>query len=333
VRANLLVLGGSRFVGRALVEAAVDRRWAVTSANLGGWTHPAARQITLDRLSPGALKPLIDQPWDAILDTWAGDVGVVAATVEELASRVVHYTYISTMSGYRPNNGPITESTPVLSSGELTGYAANKRRAEEVLAATDGLMLHIVRPGVILGPYEYPGRLAWWLERLIRRRAVLVPGPKDRPIQFVDARDLAGFALDSAGKGTQGVTNVASPRDSLTTAEFVNACRSITGSSAELIWIDETWLRSAGAVPWTGVPLWVDELMSPNIYDVDVSLACRRGAQFRDPTETIADTLSWLERGGCEEIESRSWMNDATEDRIIDSWLSGQVQPGANLRP
>ena len=211
---RLLVLGGTNFVGRSVVGEALRRGDEVTTVNRGVSGEPpaGARRIQADRRDSRALEAALGaDEWDAVIDTWAMEPVVVRESARLLAGRAGHYGYVSSRSVYcwplpvgRDESAPVVNGDP-----ESTGhadYAAAKRGGElAVLERFDGRAL-LARAGLILGPYEDVGRLPWWLGRISRGGRVLAPGPADRGLQYVDARDLARWMLDAAERGSSATS-------------------------------------------------------------------------------------------------------------------------------
>lgn len=218
VTGDLLVLGGSGFVGPAVVEAGLARGFAVTTFHrgAGGAGHPEVEVVRGDRNDPAGLAPLGRRDWDLVVDTWSAAPRAVRDGADALRDRVGRVVYISSCSVYRPPppHGA-DESTPTVDAdpgAEATDYAADKRGAEIAYQQAFGDRVLLARAGLILGPREDVGRLPWWLGRMARGGDVLGPGPPELPIQYVDARDLASFVLDAASAGQAGAFNVISRR-------------------------------------------------------------------------------------------------------------------------
>ncbi len=206
---RLLVLGGTHHVGRAFVEEALARGDKVTTLTTGRSGPPAegAEARHADRLDPAAVaEALGEDTWDAVVDTWSHAPVAVQTSARLLAGRVGHYTYVSSRSVYSwplalgaDESAPVVDGDPASDDG--SDYAAAKRGGElAVLEEFDGPSLH-VRAGLVLGPYENVGRLPFWLNRIAAGGRVPCPGPFDRPLQYVDARDIARWVLDAASRG------------------------------------------------------------------------------------------------------------------------------------
>lgn len=292
---RLLVLGGTTFAGRAAVEAAVARGWAVTTFNRGrgAWAHPAAERILGDRLDPSTFAPLERGTWDAVLDTWSGAPSATAAIAAVLEPRVEHYTYISSCSVYAPPPRPGADERAPLVGGESDEYADRKRGSERAVAAAVGDdRTLLLRLGLLLGPHEDVGRLPFWLTRLAAGGDVIAPGPPDLPLQFVDARDLAAFALDATAAGLSGPYNIVARRGHATMRTLLETARDVTGGGARLVWTPPEQVEGE---PWDEVPIWLPPGHEyAALHDIGVAKAYAAGLAPRPMEATVADTWAWL---------------------------------------
>ncbi len=304
---RLLVLGGTHHVGRAVVEAALRRGDDVTTVTRGvsGPSTTGARALHVDRTDRAALlEALGTGDWDVVLDTWSGAPRAVRDSAELLAERVAHYVYVSSRSVYRwplPLDGdesaPLVDADPL--SDDDSDYAAAKRGAEIAVQQICGERALLARAGLILGPYERVGRLPWWLNRIARGGRVLAPGPQDRPLQYVDGRDLATWMLSAADRRVTGAFNAVSPKGHTTIRELLEACLEATGAGAELVWASPEVIEAAGVSGWTELPIWVPpggELAG--LHAGDVSAAYHEGLRCRPVGETVRDTWQWLHEEG-----------------------------------
>jgi nucleoside-diphosphate-sugar epimerase len=299
---SLLVLGGTSFVGRALVEDGVARGWDVTTFNRGhgAWSHPDAERVIGDRLDPQTLAPLGDQDWDVVADTWSGAARAARDSASVLAARTKHYAYISSCSVYAPplpvgvdEHAPTVEAAP--DDDHVDDYARRKRGSElAILEAFQDRAL-LVRCGLILGPHEDVGRLPWWLLRLARGGEVLAPGPADQPLQLIDARDLARWTLDAATAGRHGAYNAVSRRGHATMRSLLQAGLAATGAHATLTWVPPGVIAAQGIEPWIELPIWLPpdhEYRAMHAADVEKIHAA--GLVTRPVEATVADTWAWL---------------------------------------
>jgi len=302
---RLLVLGGTEFAGRAVVEAALGRGWDVTVFHRGRHGAPAGvRSLHGDRTTPDGLTALAEAEgdWDAVVDTWSGAPRAVRDTARLLRGRAGRYVYVSSCSVYAwaPPAG-YTESAPLVegadAGAEQTEYPRDKRGGE--LAAVEAFGADrsvLVRSGLILGPYENIGRLPWWLTRVARGGPVPAPGPRDLPIQYIDVRDLAEWVLGAVERESSGPYNLAGPRDHATMGALLDACVEVTGRAAALRWAEPDTVLAAGIEPWTQLPVWVPpgSDLHDALHSADVSRAVATGLRCRPVTETVADTWRWL---------------------------------------
>ncbi|MFD6948785.1 reductase [Nocardiopsis sp. TSRI0078] len=324
---RLLVLGGTEFVGRAVVEDALARDWDVTVFHRGRHAAPSGTTVLHgDRTEEGGLGALAPGRWDAVVDTWSGAPAAVAASARLLAGRAGHYAYVSSRSVHPfPAEAGLDEDGPVVDGDPEAGatdYPHDKRGGELAAEAAFGDRALFVRAGLILGPYENIGRLPWWLERVARGGPVLAPGPRDLPLQYVDARDLAAWTLDAVGKGLGGPYNLVSPPGHTTTGELLEACAAVTGSDAELRWTDPGAVLDAGIQPWTELPIWLPPgELHETLHQGDVSKALGTGLRCRPVAETVADTWAWLRtlEGGAPQRPDRPrvGLDPETEARLL----------------
>lgn len=329
---HLLVLGGTSFVGRAVVTAAVVRGWSVTTYNrgLGGWAHPAAQRILGDRLVPADLERLRGGRWDAVVDTWAGAPWVVRDSANLLVDRTARYVYVSSRSVYAfPPPVGLDESAATVDASPDSGpvgYPQDKRGGELACEAAFGDRAVLARAGLILGPFEDVGRLPHWLLRAERGGPMLAPGPAEHPLQYVDVRDLADWLLSAATGRVTGAVNVVGPPGHTMTRGLLEACVAATGHRAELVWVDPDTIEAQGVHRWTELPGWLppgDELAGLLTTNVDRALA--GGLTCRPVQETVADTWAWLAGlgGQLPPLPDRPaiGLDRDKERRVLEAWL------------
>ena len=299
---TLLVLGGSGFVGPAVVQAGLERGFAVTTfhRSAAGATAPGVDTIHGDRLDPTSLEPLCKRSWDLVVDTWSGAPRAVRDSARALSERAARYVYISSESVYvSPPTRGADESSPTVkgdAAAEATSYAEDKRGGEIAAEQAFGGRALLARCGLILGPLENIGRLTWWLSRMARGGQVLCPGPPELPLQYIDARDLAAFVLDAPAAGHSGPFNVVSRRGHATIGAMLEACHAVAGApNAALTWVDSATILGAGIEPWTELPIWLPaDHEYAAMHDSDVERAHAAGLQCRSVRDTVRDTWQWL---------------------------------------
>ncbi|MDT0441226.1 NAD-dependent epimerase/dehydratase family protein [Streptomyces johnsoniae] len=322
---RILVLGGSWFLGRAIAQQGVDRGWDLWTFNRGrsGQDVAGVRPVRGDRKVQSDLKRLADAgEWDAVIDTSSADFAPrwVLAGARALAPVSSRYVYVSTVNAYRgwPTE-PLTEESELLDAPAdadeefgrdgpaATCYGVQKAGSERAVIDSYGPnRVVILRPGVILGPGEYVGRLPWWLHRAERGGTVLAPGAPGKTIQPVDVRDVASFVLDQAAAeyATGGAYNVAAPIGHETMGSFLTACLDATGSRGVLRWVPDQTLIEHGVRQWAELPLW---RTSVGAWAVDSTRAQAAGLRCRPLAETVADTWAWLREGGAP-VEHPRWV-------------------------
>ncbi|MFD0553145.1 NAD-dependent epimerase/dehydratase family protein [Streptomyces rectiviolaceus] len=305
---RLLMLGGTEFVGRAIVEAALARGWEVTVFHRGRHEAPAgAVSLFGDRTAEGGLDALaaFDGEWDVVVDTWSGAPRVVRESARLLAGRAGRYVYVSSGSVYRypgvagsDENYPLVEGDP---DADSVAYAEDKRGGELAAVGEFGAERTVLaRAGLILGPYENVGRLPWWLNRVARGGPVLAPGPRELDLQFVDVRDLAEWVVDAAFAGLHGPYNIVSPIAHTTMGEFLQACVAVAGAAdVELRWTDPSVIAEHGIEPWSQLPVWLPPgELHDTMHRTSTEKAVAAGLRSRPVAETVADTWAWIQSLG-----------------------------------
>ncbi|MEU7749340.1 NAD-dependent epimerase/dehydratase family protein [Nonomuraea sp. NPDC049158] len=329
---KLLVLGGTHHVGRAIVEAALQRGDEVSTLNRGLSREPApgVRALLADRTDPEAVRQaLAGQEWDAVIDTWAWAPCVVRESAQLLADRAGHYGYVSSRGVHRwpwsPGAGehaPLVDGDPA--STDDADYAGAKRGGElAVLESFSGRAL-LARAGMILGPYEDVGRIPWWLRRLEKSGRVLAPAPAETPLQYLDVRDLADWMLRSAERGLSGAFTTTGPPGVITIGDLLTTALQVTGFDTELVWAPPELLGQYGLPLGMELGLRLPDGSAPSgIHDADVSAALAEGLTMRPLHETLADTWAWLQAEGdpvprADAPSPDTWLDAAAEQRLLD---------------
>ena len=300
---RILIVGGTRFLGRAVAGSARDRRHSVTLFHRGKTMPeglPGVKSIVGDRAHD---LDRISQRYDAIVDTCGYLPRDVAASCDRLAhtSPGATYTFISSVSVYRDGFPPgADESTPVLDNGDpnagemtIEAYGALKALCEKVAIERFGAHAFVVRPGLIVGPYDASDRFTYWVRRVAAGGLVLAPGLPYRSVQFIDVRDLADWIVTSIEAGVTGTFNATGPNYRLSFGALLNTCRATLRSDAELIWASQSFLRTHGVEPWTQMPLWIPDDEAGGWDSVSSARAIKAGLRYRFLRETILDTWRW----------------------------------------
>jgi 2'-hydroxyisoflavone reductase len=314
---KLLIIGGTRFVGRHLVAAALERGHEVTLFNRGTQPSPFADVETISGDRNRDLDKLQGRSWDAVVDTCGYLPRNVKATAEMLSGSVERYIFISSQSAYADVSvRGVEESAPLRSLtneqldrayaidtagqpsyGEL--YGGLKALCEQAAEQTMPKRVLIVRPGLIVGPYDYTDRFTYWPLRVDRGGEVLAPGRPARPVQFIDARDLASWIVSMIERGATGVYNANRSPNSLTMQDVLDECKSVSNSDAVFTWASEAFLREENVAAWSEMPLWLPEEEAPQLAGfmfVNCDKALAAGLHIRSLSDTVADTLTWARK-------------------------------------
>ncbi len=301
---RFLILGGTVFVGRALVESALNRGHQVTLFNRGRSNpslFPEVEKYVGDREID--LTSLESCCWDAVIDTSGYLPRMVDLSARYLANKVDHYTFISTLSVYPDvSRTGMDESAAVGELEDITIETINnetygplkvlcERAAEN---AMPGRVLTI-RPGLIVGPHDPSDRFTYWPRRVAAGGEVLAPGRPGRPVQFIDVRDLAEWIIRQVEARQTGIFNANGPKDPLQMETLLETCKAASRSKAEFTWVSEDFLLANQVGAWQEMPLWVPETDPANagFFTFSSARAIAQGLTYRPLQETIAATLAW----------------------------------------
>ena len=310
---NILVIGGTRFLGPHFVRAALARDHRVTIFNRGSRRlpeMPGLRQVRGDRRRDlGALNAEV---FDAVVDTCAYHPDDVEASAAALARGCPRYCLISTVSVYAGDSGDLEERAPLVEipapvpeSMTPESYGALKAFCEDVARRAFGSQLLVVRPGLIAGPNDTTHRFGYWVRRIARGGEVVVPQPPDAPVEFIDVRDLASWMLLALERGLTGTYNANGPERRTTMSEFLDACVAAVGSEVRLHWVDAKRLLDFGIEPWIELPLWIPAA-AHGFLTFNSAKARRDGLVFRPLSATIAAARAWDREHGPTQEEVRT---------------------------
>lgn len=333
---RLLILGGTRFVGLHLVDAALARGWDVTLLNRGiarSEPLPGVTSVTADR--DGGLAALGPGPWDAVVDTSGYFPRLVRDAATFLRGRAATYTFISTISVYADFSAPgLREGAPLapiqadpgVEVVNGTTYGPSKAMCEDAVRSVFGGHSLIVRPGLIVGPYDPTDRFTYWPLRFAAGGRVIAPEGPAWPVQFIDARDLAAWLVQMLEAGQTGTYHVTSPAGLHTFGTVVEACAAQSASSASVEWVPGRFLLEQGVAPWSELPLWVPAERA-GLVGVDVGKAVAAGLRLRPLAETVRDTLTWARGRG--PGPARAGLAAPREREVLAAWDA--VKAASNL--
>lgn len=298
---KLLVFGGTKFLGRGVVDAALAGGHEVTLFNRGQTNpglYPEVEKIQGDL--KGELSALEGRAWDAAIDLDPTQLPRFTRRRAE-AVDVDRYVFVSTISVYSDTAQPIDEESllfdppdPEPEEFDPEQYGGLKVGSERVVQEIIGEHAAIARAGLIVGPHDPTDRFTYWPRRLAEGGRVLAPGDPSQPVQLIDARDLGAFLVRLAEQRIGGVFNATGPAEPLTLGETLERI----ASDADLTWVDDQTLLDAGVGPWMELPLWLPGEEYAGLLRADISRALAAGLTFRPIEETARDTLAWsLEAG------------------------------------
>jgi 2'-hydroxyisoflavone reductase len=322
---RILVLGGTQFLGRHVVEAALERGHELTLFNRGQTRpdlFPDVEKLHGDR--DGDLGAVAGRDFDAVVDTSGYVPRIVRETIDALGD-VGHYTFVSTMSVY---------TVEARSQGEEGAVAPLPEDTEEVRFDTYGPLkalcedvvrerfpnAFVPRPGLIVGPCDPTGRFTFWPKRFADGGRVLAPAPREAPVQVVDVRDLAAWIVESAESKLAGTYNAVCPTFSM--EHVLETCRAVADPGAEIVWVEPAFLTEREVGPWMELPLWIgDDEEDVDFMRAPVGKALDAGLRIRLLEETVRDTLAWLQSDEAPS-EFPAGLAREKEQAVLDAWLS-----------
>ena len=300
---KLLVLGGTKFLGRATVEAALARGHEVTLFNRGETNpelFPDTEKLRGDRTED--LSALTGREWDAVVDPSGYVPAVVRASAEKLSGQTGYYLFVSSLSVYADRSKPMVEDDAVEQLGDMpddrlledySNYGALKALAEQAVAETYPDAHATVRPGLIVGPYDPTGRFTYWPHRVARGGEVAAPAPPDDRVQFVDVRDLAEWIVGLCEQRAKGEFNAVN--DGVAWSDLLDKCKEVTGSDARFVWIDGKFLLDQEIGQWMELPLWIEDESDKGLHRADITRAKATGLSSRPLADTVRATLDFAE--------------------------------------
>lgn len=327
---NILVIGGTRFFGRAFTELALSKGHCVTifhrgqsdSSDFEGAIRVIGnRHEDLEKLGAG--------PWDAVLDTCGFTPDAVRKSAEYLKDKVNHYVFVSSISVYartveinrtedaelvqHPENEPTNKQT-------ATNYGSLKVLCEQAAESVMPGKVTQIRPGLIVGPHDPSNRFTYWQTRVAKGGNVLVPGDGNSLVQIIDARDLAEFSLKIIEEQIIDVFHVAGPQEPFTLNTIILTAKEISGSDANFIYVDEKWLLENDVSPWMEMPLWLPFEEGQAMLNINIQRALDAGLNIRPLEETSRDTLSWYNEIDGDEREWDAGMSPEREANLLHQW-------------
>lgn len=307
---NILILGGTGFIGPHMVEYCQARGHHVTLFNRGRTNADLFPDLpklfgNRDDNKDEGLSALREsgEHWDAVIDNSGYVPRHVRDSATILGEKADRYLFISSISVYPDLSivglseddavGTLEDPSVEQVTGET--YGPLKAYCEQEVRDVFGDRATIVRPGLIVGPGDPTDRFSYWPVRVSRGGEILAPGSPDDPVQFIDARDLARFCVTLLENGTDGTFNACGPAYTATIAELIYASKAAAGVDLEVTWVPAEFLLERGVQPWGQLPMWAPgEGEVAGINRASNARAVAAGLVIRPLTETLADTLAWF---------------------------------------
>ncbi len=326
---RILFIGGTRFVGRAIAEAAIENGHDITLLHRGQTDNAVfddVEHLRVDR--DGDLSVLAGREFDATVDVCAYIPRQVKTLAEALDGRGGQHVFISTMSVFVDTDAPgLDEDSPLVrlddpTTEEVTGetYGGLKVLCEEQAASSYGDALTIIRPTYVVGPHDHTGRFTWWVRRIARGGEVLAPGPSDSPMQVIDARDQGEWTVKLIEDHTTGTFNSTCPTPPFGYGDLLDATvRAVGPSDTTLTWVEAAWLAEQKET-YQSLPLWTEGNYEWSLAG-DPTKALSSGLSPRPLTETISDTWDWIKEEQPPLVDG--WgVSEEREAELLAAWAA-----------
>lgn len=305
-RLKILLLGGTNFLGPAIVAAALAANHTVTLFNRGRTNpelFPEVEKLrgdrTIDAANLGALQGA--RTWDAVVDVWTDDARMVDATAVLLKERTRRYLYVSSIAAYADLKAlpPITEIAPIRNIHRYEpglSYSDGKALCERTLAGIMADRSIMVRPTSIVGDRDDEVTMVWWLWRIRRGGRILVPGNGDDAVQWIDVKDVGRFIVALIERDAVGSFNAVGPNTHETTfGDMIRTMSKAYRNHSEPVWVPKDFLYGLGLKSGTDLPLWRPSSEWGSFYKVSATKSLHAGLQYRPEGSTFADVLDWYD--------------------------------------
>ncbi len=339
---KILIIGGTKFLGRHLVNAALKNDHEVTLFNRGkkyaDEAIPNVEQIHGDR--HGDLEKLNGRSWDAVIDTSGYLPQTVEVSAEFLKDKVNQYVFISSASVYPETPEPdydettataklsdeqLEQVTAIDPKGELNGltlgehYGALKKLCEETIERVMPNRVLVVRAGMIVGAFDWTDRFTYWVMRVAKGGEILAPGKPENFVQLIDARDLSEWIVEMVEKNENGIFNVTGKPFEMDFGKMFDAIKTASGSDAEFVWADEKFLEENNVQPWNEMPFYLPESFAEanGFLAMNVNRALEKGLKFRPLEQTILTVKNWREK---QDFEMKAGISLEREKELLEKF-------------
>lgn len=330
---KVLILGGTYFVGPAVVQAIQETGAEVTLFNRGETNpdlFPQLEHIAGDRLlGLSAYDALKKTKWDAVVDVWPEDSSLVDQATQRLQESAKHYVFISSIAVYRNFQavGLHEESEVVGLPGSKKDwyYSEHKAYAEQLVRERFPGKHTIVRPGPIKGWRDPELDLLYWLVKLRQQTEILGPGTGNDPLQFIDVKDVGRFIAESIARKWIGTYNITGPRaEPLLWREFLDIANQHFGVQTKTYWPSEEFLREQKVRSFTDLPLWAPLSEDRGFMQISNEKLHALGFELSPIERTLQDCVSWFAEdhpGGVEfGVSDRAGLPVEREQSLIQLW-------------
>lgn len=321
---NVLILGGTVFLGIHLTEVLQNHGHQVTLFNRGTknplFFHDVEKLIG-DRNDN--LQALLGRRFDAVIDTSGYIPRIVELSAKVLSNVTDHYTFISTINVYENfQKTEIDETFPLAQLADPQNetfsdqsYGPLKALCEDVIQRYFPMKSLIIRPGIIVGPNDPTGRFTYWLRRLAAGGEVLAP--PNQPLQVIDVSDLAKWTIEMIERRSTGIYNATG--ESISFNYLLQECQKISPQSTHQTWVSENFLHQKNVQGWTDLPLWLtSESQRDGLFTINSQKAIKEGLKYRPLSETILRTLQWdLTR---DSHKTQTGLNRSKEKELLKEW-------------
>jgi 2'-hydroxyisoflavone reductase len=331
---KLLILGGTQFVGRHMVERAIARGHEVTLFNRGSKNPFPNLETIIGNRDPQiddgltALEKAVNtgQTWDAVIDVNGYVPRIVRASGELLKTAVKQYVFISSVSVYANLSQPGADETAAVieledQSTEEIGpnYGGLKILCERVVEELFSSRSTVIRPGLVVGPHDHTDRFTYWPVRVAKGGEIIAPDKPETPVQFVDARDLADFTVHATEVNLHGIFHATGPI--ITMGTILETCKTVASSNSNVHYLEGKFLLEQGVKPWMGpnsLPLWTgNDPDEAGFLQINVNKALEAGLKIRALEQTVRDTLAWAQTRGSD-YEWKSGLTAARETELLE---------------